>query len=79
MLGLKLTCFYKQVEIVEGCRLPVLRKNQEHEDEWRKCCPFVFSVRSYMLNANLSWLLLSETLRPPIKAKQHTHEHVVLQ
>uniref|UniRef100_A0A8D3ASU3 Histone acetyltransferase KAT5 n=1 Tax=Scophthalmus maximus TaxID=52904 RepID=A0A8D3ASU3_SCOMX len=22
------------VEIVEGCRLPVLRKNQEHEDEW---------------------------------------------
>ncbi|CAG02868.1 unnamed protein product, partial [Tetraodon nigroviridis] len=21
-------------EIVEGCRLPVLRKNQEHEDEW---------------------------------------------
>uniref|UniRef100_A0A4W6BW49 Histone acetyltransferase KAT5 n=1 Tax=Lates calcarifer TaxID=8187 RepID=A0A4W6BW49_LATCA len=23
-----------QVEIVEGCRLPVLRKNQEHEDEW---------------------------------------------
>ncbi|XP_077448799.1 histone acetyltransferase KAT5 isoform X1 [Stigmatopora argus] len=24
------------VEIVEGCRLPVLRKNQEHEDEWRK-------------------------------------------
>uniref|UniRef100_A0A8C8A2G9 Histone acetyltransferase KAT5 n=1 Tax=Oryzias sinensis TaxID=183150 RepID=A0A8C8A2G9_9TELE len=26
--------FYKQVEIVEGCRLPVLRKNQEHEDEW---------------------------------------------
>uniref|UniRef100_A0A3Q0RRV5 Histone acetyltransferase KAT5 n=1 Tax=Amphilophus citrinellus TaxID=61819 RepID=A0A3Q0RRV5_AMPCI len=25
---------YLQVEIVEGCRLPVLRKNQEHEDEW---------------------------------------------
>ncbi|MGH0146348.1 UNVERIFIED_CONTAM: hypothetical protein FKN15_008087 [Acipenser sinensis] len=23
-----------QVEIVEGCRLPVLRKNQENEDEW---------------------------------------------
>uniref|UniRef100_A0A3B3WWM3 Histone acetyltransferase KAT5 n=1 Tax=Poecilia mexicana TaxID=48701 RepID=A0A3B3WWM3_9TELE len=23
-----------KVEIVEGCRLPVLRKNQEHEDEW---------------------------------------------
>uniref|UniRef100_A0A3Q1GHY2 Histone acetyltransferase KAT5 n=1 Tax=Acanthochromis polyacanthus TaxID=80966 RepID=A0A3Q1GHY2_9TELE len=23
-----------EVEIVEGCRLPVLRKNQEHEDEW---------------------------------------------
>uniref|UniRef100_A0A7N8Y7K3 Histone acetyltransferase KAT5 n=1 Tax=Mastacembelus armatus TaxID=205130 RepID=A0A7N8Y7K3_9TELE len=22
------------VEITEGCRLPVLRKNQEHEDEW---------------------------------------------
>ncbi|XP_010774939.1 histone acetyltransferase KAT5 [Notothenia coriiceps] len=22
------------VDIVEGCRLPVLRKNQEHEDEW---------------------------------------------
>uniref|UniRef100_A0A3P8WE17 Histone acetyltransferase KAT5 n=1 Tax=Cynoglossus semilaevis TaxID=244447 RepID=A0A3P8WE17_CYNSE len=22
------------VEVVEGCRLPVLRKNQEHEDEW---------------------------------------------
>uniref|UniRef100_A0A3B4GIM8 Histone acetyltransferase KAT5 n=1 Tax=Pundamilia nyererei TaxID=303518 RepID=A0A3B4GIM8_9CICH len=27
-------CCYLQVEIVEGCRLPVLRKNQEHEDEW---------------------------------------------
>uniref|UniRef100_A0A8C9Y9P7 Histone acetyltransferase KAT5 n=1 Tax=Sander lucioperca TaxID=283035 RepID=A0A8C9Y9P7_SANLU len=25
---------FQQVEIVEGCRLPVLRKNQEHEDEW---------------------------------------------
>uniref|UniRef100_A0A672FQQ6 Histone acetyltransferase KAT5 n=1 Tax=Salarias fasciatus TaxID=181472 RepID=A0A672FQQ6_SALFA len=25
---------FVQVEIVEGCRLPVLRKNQEHEDEW---------------------------------------------
>ncbi|KAG5853121.1 histone acetyltransferase KAT5b isoform X1 [Anguilla anguilla] len=23
-----------QVDIVEGCRLPVLRKNQENEDEW---------------------------------------------
>ncbi|MBN3326533.1 KAT5 acetyltransferase, partial [Atractosteus spatula] len=23
------------MEIVEGCRLPVLRKNQENEDEWR--------------------------------------------
>uniref|UniRef100_A0A673HVJ8 Histone acetyltransferase KAT5 n=1 Tax=Sinocyclocheilus rhinocerous TaxID=307959 RepID=A0A673HVJ8_9TELE len=23
-----------EVEITEGCRLPVLRKNQEHEDEW---------------------------------------------
>uniref|UniRef100_A0A671SB46 Histone acetyltransferase KAT5 n=1 Tax=Sinocyclocheilus anshuiensis TaxID=1608454 RepID=A0A671SB46_9TELE len=23
-----------QVEIIEGCRLPVLRKNQENEDEW---------------------------------------------
>uniref|UniRef100_A0A3B4B5I7 Histone acetyltransferase KAT5 n=1 Tax=Periophthalmus magnuspinnatus TaxID=409849 RepID=A0A3B4B5I7_9GOBI len=22
------------VDVVEGCRLPVLRKNQEHEDEW---------------------------------------------
>uniref|UniRef100_A0A671KJF1 Histone acetyltransferase KAT5 n=1 Tax=Sinocyclocheilus anshuiensis TaxID=1608454 RepID=A0A671KJF1_9TELE len=24
----------QSVEITEGCRLPVLRKNQEHEDEW---------------------------------------------
>ncbi|XP_008331188.1 histone acetyltransferase KAT5 isoform X1 [Cynoglossus semilaevis] len=24
----------QSVEVVEGCRLPVLRKNQEHEDEW---------------------------------------------
>uniref|UniRef100_A0A673HVJ3 Histone acetyltransferase KAT5 n=1 Tax=Sinocyclocheilus rhinocerous TaxID=307959 RepID=A0A673HVJ3_9TELE len=24
----------RPVEITEGCRLPVLRKNQEHEDEW---------------------------------------------
>lgn len=39
-------CCYLQVEIVEGCRLPVLRKNQEHEDEWRKYCPFFF----YMLS-----------------------------
>uniref|UniRef100_A0A3B4B8P8 Histone acetyltransferase KAT5 n=1 Tax=Periophthalmus magnuspinnatus TaxID=409849 RepID=A0A3B4B8P8_9GOBI len=23
-----------KVDVVEGCRLPVLRKNQEHEDEW---------------------------------------------
>ncbi|XP_048884267.1 histone acetyltransferase KAT5 isoform X2 [Brienomyrus brachyistius] len=23
-----------QVEVIEGCRLPVLRKNQENEDEW---------------------------------------------
>uniref|UniRef100_A0AAQ6A8U0 histone acetyltransferase n=1 Tax=Amphiprion ocellaris TaxID=80972 RepID=A0AAQ6A8U0_AMPOC len=32
--GRKLTQCLLQVEIVEGCRLPVLRKNQEHEDEW---------------------------------------------
>ncbi|XP_028277913.1 histone acetyltransferase KAT5-like [Parambassis ranga] len=25
---------FSAVDIVEGCRLPVLRKNQEHEDEW---------------------------------------------
>uniref|UniRef100_A0A3Q1F6Y1 Histone acetyltransferase KAT5 n=1 Tax=Acanthochromis polyacanthus TaxID=80966 RepID=A0A3Q1F6Y1_9TELE len=34
VLGRKLTLCLLQVEIVEGCRLPVLRKNQEHEDEW---------------------------------------------
>lgn len=27
---------YSQVDVVEGCRLPVLRKNQENEDEWRE-------------------------------------------
>uniref|UniRef100_A0A8C7LHM2 Histone acetyltransferase KAT5 n=2 Tax=Oncorhynchus kisutch TaxID=8019 RepID=A0A8C7LHM2_ONCKI len=26
--------FFRQVDVIEGCRLPVLRKNQENEDEW---------------------------------------------
>uniref|UniRef100_A0A672FRF1 Histone acetyltransferase KAT5 n=1 Tax=Salarias fasciatus TaxID=181472 RepID=A0A672FRF1_SALFA len=34
VLWLPLMRVFVQVEIVEGCRLPVLRKNQEHEDEW---------------------------------------------
>lgn len=25
-----------QGEVTEGCRLPVLRRNQDNEDEWRK-------------------------------------------
>lgn len=25
-----------QGEVSEGCRLPVLRRNQENEDEWRE-------------------------------------------
>ena len=25
-----------QGEIIEGCRLPVLRRNQDNEDEWRE-------------------------------------------
>lgn len=41
-----LTYYLLQVEIVEGCRLPVLRKNQEHEDEWRMYCPVVVKVLS---------------------------------
>uniref|UniRef100_A0AAY5KXU8 Histone acetyltransferase KAT5 n=1 Tax=Esox lucius TaxID=8010 RepID=A0AAY5KXU8_ESOLU len=29
-----LNLIFRQVDVVEGCRLPVLRKNQENEDEW---------------------------------------------
>lgn len=49
-------CCYLQVEIVEGCRLPVLRKNQEHEDEWRKYCPF-FLYAKLMLRSSAQLLL----------------------
>lgn len=50
-------CCYLQVEIVEGCRLPVLRKNQEHEDEWRKYCPFFFLYAKLMLRSSAQLLL----------------------
>lgn len=47
-----LTYCCAQVEIVEGCRLPVLRKNQEHEDEWRTYGPFVVFFPSAKLTPN---------------------------
>lgn len=27
---------FMQEEVTEGCRLPVLRRNQDNEDEWRE-------------------------------------------
>lgn len=35
-LGAVPVMFSRQAEVSEGCRLPVLRRNQDNEDEWRE-------------------------------------------
>ena len=35
-LGAAPVMFSRQAEVSEGCRLPVLRRNQDNEDEWRE-------------------------------------------